>query len=376
MKYTKIYIVIFIAAVLLWVLCRNWFGASSEEEVMPQTELIPIGGIDSPNVVKEEVQDSLPVKKERAKVNKPVVVLPVNPEPLAVEESQKNLPILNIQPLLTEGAVKVMADEAVGRDSILLAVRMPEKKAPIEWDNDTLPVKKGIDLLRIKKIGRYDRGIVNYRFMPEGAWMFGIDASFWDFDSENNKMLFAYLDDFNFNARTCSFSPFLGYFIKDNQEIGIKLGYKYTDGYLGNISIKIDDDMNFSLKELKFEENIYNCSFFHRSYIGLDKGKRFGLFNETSLNFGFGNSEFKRGSGEELKSMKTNIFEARVGMSPGLSVFIMQNISVECSVGILGLRFRRETQMNNLGESGSRANGGANFKVNLFDINLGMVISL
>ena len=35
-----------------------------------------------------------------------------------------------------------------------------------------------------------------------------------------------------------------------------------------------------------------------------------------------------------------------------------------------------ESQVNNLGEKGSRTNGGANFKINLFDINLGLTISM
>lgn len=68
--------------------------------------------------------------------------------------------------------------------------------------------------------------------------------------------------------------------------MGVKLGYKHTDGHLGNVSFKIDDDVNFTLKELKLKEELYNCTFFHSSYIGLDPGKRFGLFNENQSAFG------------------------------------------------------------------------------------------
>ena len=180
----------------------------------------------------------------------------------------------------------------------------------------------------------------------------------------------------DFEARTINVAPFIGYFFKDNQVVGVKLGYKHTDGHLGNVSFKIDDDVNFTLKELKLKEELYNCTFFHSSYIGLDPGKRFGLFNETNLRLGFGHSEFTRGSGESLKNTKTNIFEAQLGINPGVAVFIMQNVSVECSVGVIGLKYRKESQVNNLGEKGSRTNGGANFKINLFDINLGLTISM
>lgn len=249
-------------------------------------------------------------------------------------------------------------------------------KREYDWKADTLPVKRGIDLLRIKRVGRYDRGIVNYRFMPKGQLLVGLDFSFWNFDSNDSKLLFGYLDKFNFDARTVSVNPFLGYFFRDNQAIGMRWGYRKISGSLGNASIKIDEDVNFSIKDLGLKEEIYSCTFFHRSYVGLDAGKRFGLFNETSLRLGYGKSVFTRGADEALKETTTDIFESQLGISPGLAVFIMENVSVECSIGVIGLRYRQEKQANTLGETGQRRNGGANFKINLFDINLGLIISL
>lgn len=36
--------------------------------------------------------------------------------------------------------------------------------------------------------------------------MFGTDFSFWDYNSEDSKLLFTYLDDFDFEARTITWS--------------------------------------------------------------------------------------------------------------------------------------------------------------------------
>lgn len=381
MKYIKTYIAVLICIALLSgsVFYLKSRVSKNEEEA---SVVISANSVKPERIITDSILVHTPTtdKKDILKVCSPENSCR---KEYPTEDSKRSLPMrsiekpvipnIDMQPLLTETAIRNMEEEGVLKDSMRL---QSVKKTGSYWENDTIPVKKGVDLLRIKKVGRFDRGIVNYRFMPKGAWMFGLDVSFWDFDVENNKMLFAYLDNFDFNARTVTFAPFLSYFFRDNQAIGVKLGYKYTNGHLGNISIKIDDDVNFSLKELKLDENIYHCTFFHRSYIGLDQGKRFGLFNETSLNVGFGTSEFSRGSGEKIKNVKTNIFETQLGISPGLAVFIMQNVSVECSVGVLGLKFRKESQSNNIGETGSRMNGGANFKINLFDINLGMIISL
>ncbi len=78
-----------------------------------------------------------------------------------------------------------------------------------------------------------------------------------------------------------------GYAVRDNMVLGLKFGYRNMRGALNNITLKIDDDVDFSLKDLKLEQNLYNVSFFHRSYVGLDAGKRFGLFNETAFDVQF-----------------------------------------------------------------------------------------
>lgn len=381
MKHRK-RIIAFFALLLLMGLVYYFIRHSSETEQQAE----PVVDTQQPEPARPDIDstsvsvteplkgDGLEVVIEKREPQRRQVVSsqPLVPEVVEdVDSLESDTPMF---PLLSEGDIVLNIDrgDAIA-DSVVL---QPIEREYLSWESDTLPVSKGIDLLRIKQVGRFDRGIVNYRFMPKGQWTFGVDASFWDFNSENNKLLFTYLDDFSFDARTVSVSPFLGYFFTDNQAVGVKFGYKYTSGYLGNVSIKIDDDVNFSLKELGLREEVYSWTFFHRSYIGLDPGKRFGLFNETALNLGFGNSVFTRGAGEAMKNTRTDIFEAQLGINPGMAVFLMQNVSVECSIGVVGLKYRRENQVNSLGEKGSHTNGGANFKINLFDINLGLIISL
>lgn len=370
---------IVILPLLLWILIpeKEEVAPSKEQEAVevksePQSPAQPDTIVSV--VAKETVE---PVVKEQPRKR----VSPKKKETIVKareEKVQPEAPVFQDLTLAPLSAETLLADN-IEKEELLpefqCEVVVPEKKE-YDWKADTLPVKKGIDLLRIKKVGRYDRGIVNYRFMPKGQLLVGLDFSFWNFDSNDSKLLFGYLDKFNFDARTVSINPFLGYFFRDNQAIGMRWGYRKISGSLGNASIKIDEDVNFSIKDLGLKEEIYSCTFFHRSYVGLDAGKRFGLFNETSLRLGYGKSVFTRGADEALKETTTNIFETQLGISPGLAVFIMQNVSMECSVGIIGLRYRQEKQTNTWGETGQRHNGGANFKINLFDINLGLIISL
>lgn len=379
----KKYIYVALAIVLLLLLLWGMFYLNKTKSSV-KSEVIDVEHqVDSVTIIPDTIpavveQDTIiTIVEQRVIKAKPLHSLSVSEEKVVAEAEKDTIfPELVLAPLHAETLLEPDMEVELPELYPVASVRRTKDEVEQIWKADTLPVKKGIDLLRIKKVGRYDRGIVNYRFMPKGQIMCGLDASFWNFDSQESKLLFAYLDNFTFNARTVSINPFIGYFFKDNQSIGMKWGYRQISGKLENASIKIDEDVNFSLKDLGLKEEIYSCTFFHRSYIGLDAGKRFGLFNETSLNIGYGKSVFTRGANETLKETTTKILEARLGISPGLAVFIMENVSVECSIGVMGLKYRQEKQTNNLGENGKHLNGGANFKINLFDLNLGLIISL
>ena len=120
-------------------------------------------------------------------------------------------------------------------------------------------------------------------------------------------MLFSLIKDFDCNFRTISVRPFVGYAFKDNVIVGLKAGYNHTVADLGNISLNIDDDLSFDLKNIRYSENSYSIALFHRSYVGLDRGKRFGFFNESSLSYNNGSSTFTRGKDEALKRTETTI---------------------------------------------------------------------
>lgn len=253
---------------------------------------------------------------------------------------------------------------------------------PLSAQTDTLNIKKEVEIPAIPDtipekqfIGRFNRGIINHLFVKRKTWMTGLTVSYVGYDSEDTQFL-SLLKDFDCDAKLLTINPFVGYFIKNNICIGIKVGYQNVHANLGNISIDIDDDLDFSLKNMSFDEHLLSTTVFYRSYVGLDRGKRFGLFNETSLSFNNGSSNYKRGSEENFKDTQTRIREVHVGLNPGATVFIMENISAELSFGVVGFKYREEKQTTNGESSGWRKSSGANFKINLLNISIGIVAYL
>ncbi len=238
--------------------------------------------------------------------------------------------------------------------------------------------KMPVDSSRIiytKPVGRYDRGITNYRFIPKNKWIGGVTVSVFNFESDNSRLLFSLLKDIDLNLRTLSVKPFVGYAIKDNTVVGLKFGYSRISGGIDNLALNIED-LDIALKDIKYTDDSYSFSLFHRSYIGLDPKGLFGLFNETTLGYSTGSTRFSRGADETLKYTDTSINQLKVGINPGIAIFIMPNVGAEVSFGVAGFTYNWEKQKKSSGETGKRTNSGANFKINLFNINIGLTVCI
>jgi tRNA pseudouridine(55) synthase len=82
------------------------------------------------------------------------------------------------------------------------------------------------EIIYTKPVGRFDRGIINYRFIPKKKWVGGLTFSYINYDGEDSRMLFSLIKDFDCNFRTISVRPFVGYAFKDNVIVGLKAGEK------------------------------------------------------------------------------------------------------------------------------------------------------
>lgn len=241
--------------------------------------------------------------------------------------------------------------------------------------------KDTVDLVMPEKnFGRYDRGLFNYLFIPKGQWMFGVTASYGEFDADDIEILQA-VSDFNFKGKQYSIKPMIGYFFRNNQSIGIKFDYTRAEADLGSMTFNMGDNLSFSIKDISYYSSKYTMGVFYRNYVGLGKAKRFGVFNEAALTFGGGSARFKRPYNEVMRDTRSNYTTAELTFSPGVCVFIMDYLSFNVSFGVFGVHLTNEkqntyTEGSNDVEKSSRFSSGANFKFNLFNINFGLGVHI
>ena len=235
-------------------------------------------------------------------------------------------------------------------------------------DGDTVPI-----ILPEKNYGRFDRGLFNYIFIPKGKWGFGITASYGELQTEDVRVL-SILKDVDFKGKMYSVKPYISYFVKSNQAVGLKFDYTRGIADLGRLAVDFDDDLNFTLRDVSYYQQSFSVAAFHRAYVGLDRSGRFGIFNEVDLSFGSGSSRFKRLYNNEPKDTRTVITQGALNFSPGVCVFLQDFMSFNVSFGVFGLKWRKEDQTTDGVDEGSRVTSGANFKFNIFNINFGLMV--
>lgn len=230
-----------------------------------------------------------------------------------------------------------------------------------------------------RRSNHIDRGINSGSvFGYKGEYMLGLTASYGTISSDDTNM-WVYLDNINIDGAITTVKPFFGYFYRDNRCIGVRLGYQYMDGNLGNLDLDLGEqnDISLSLSGMQLKNNSFSVAAFHRSYVALDNKGQFGLFAEIEGSAQFGNGEFVNGSGNEPKFTKSDNLKLEIGFNPGMAVYIFPSVCATVSIGLGGVKYTSIKQFDELGnEIGSRHASKMQFRLNITDINFGMTVHL
>lgn len=231
---------------------------------------------------------------------------------------------------------------------------------------DTIPM-----VLPSRNLGRYSRGLFNFLFIPKGTWHIALTASYGEFSTSDLQML-DLVSDVDLSAKAFSIKPQISYFIRNNLAVGVRMSYTRTAADIDNFKLDIDDDMNFNLHDIKYRKESYTAAVFLQQYTGIGRRGRFGVYNEVELAFSSGNGDFIRPYNGVLRSTHSTDMEARLTFSPGVCIFVLENVSFNVSFGVFGFYLRNEKQSVDGEWLGNRFSSGANFKINLFNLAFGI----
>lgn len=245
-----------------------------------------------------------------------------------------------------------------------------DRNEKVLFRGDTIPM-----ILRDRNLGRFNRGLFNYLYIPKGIWQLGITASYGEFSTEDLE-IFDLVTDMDFNGKMFSVKPYFSYFFNNNMSAGLRLGYTYGRANVDQFNVDIDDDMNFNLHDIMYRSESFSAALTFTQYFGITRRGRFGVFNEVELGFSGGNSDFIRPYNNELKHTHSTSMQASLNFSPGVSVYIIEPLTFNISFGVFGFYLKNEKQTVDGEELGTRFTSGANFRFNIFNINFGVAVNL
>lgn len=278
---------------------------------------------------------------------------------------------MKMKKIITLLAIAFVAQTAVAQTSDIIAAPSAESVVL----NDTTAIKRRKPTL---KRNRIDREINKNQFSFKGETMLGITASYGTISSEDSDIGLI-LDDIKLKGSVVTVKPFVGYMYRDNNCIGLRLGYSHMMGNLGNATLDLGEsnDIAVSVGNMRYTNNAYSFGIYHRTYVAIDAKGRFGVFGEFELMGSIGRMEFSYLSNEMWKTSISDIYKCEFSFNPGVAVYIFPNVCASISFGLGGLRYTHTKQYDgDHNFTGKRNFSKMRFRLNIADINFGVTLHL
>lgn len=219
------------------------------------------------------------------------------------------------------------------------------------------------------EIEEFKRDIESVEFVPKGQWIFGLSVSYTQ--SSQDKYQFLILEGISGDTYSFKISPMVMFAVKADLALGGRFSYARSLTKVANAEIVLDSETNYSFDHLyRLSHNYYGAALM-RNYFSIGRSKRFGFFNEISLQLGGGQTKLTTGLGEDLTGSYERNFSLNVGLTPGLCIFLSNYSALEVNVGLLGFNYNETKSIKDQIYVSKRNYQSANFRINLFSITFG-----
>lgn len=211
----------------------------------------------------------------------------------------------------------------------------------------------------------------NRLIAPKGQWQCGISIMYADFNSADSDYMLM-LQGLNARASMLKIAPEAAYTFKDNHAVGVKFNYIKAGGMLDSATADLLGNMSLSLNDISASSVSMGGSVFQRTYVGIDKQGRFGIFWDYILGYVRSTTQFATG-GDPTYTVKE---KGHIAFAPGVVYFPMNNVSVQANISIADLSYATTTAYEDGNAVGTHAGWKAQVGLNLLNLSFGLTIHL
>lgn len=211
---------------------------------------------------------------------------------------------------------------------------------------------------------------VNRLIAPKGGWQTGISVMYVDFTSANSEYMML-LQGVRAGATMLRLAPEAAYTYANNRAIGLRVQYSKMNGAVDTATADLLGNFNMKVENIKANSQSMSANIFHRTYWGLDKNGRVGIFWDYVLGYTRKISSFRAGSGASAYSVTNKM---GFGLAPGVVYFPMNNISIQASIGLADLSYNNVKAYEGGVVTGMRHSWKAAANLNVLAMNFGLTI--
>ena len=210
----------------------------------------------------------------------------------------------------------------------------------------------------------------NLLIAPKGEWQCGLSVMYADFNSDNLDYMLA-VQGLSARASMLRLAPEAAYTFKENHALGLRFRYTKAGGMLDGLTADLLGNMSLPVENIGGSTLSMGADIFQRSYVGIDKRGRFGIFWDYILGYTRSKSQFSNVAG--TYSLKEKGY---IGFAPGVVYFPMNNLSIQACVSLAELSYNRVTAYESGMVAGTRTAWKAQASLNVLNLNFGLTIHL
>jgi hypothetical protein len=207
----------------------------------------------------------------------------------------------------------------------------------------------------------------NRLIAPKGGWQCGLSVMYADFNSADSDYMLM-LQGLNARASMLKISPEAAYTFKPNHAVGVKFNYVKAGGMLDSATADLLGNMSLSVENLSATSVSMGGSVFQRTYVGIDKLGRFGIFWDYILGYTRSTTQFASGSTVKEKGF--------IALAPGVVYFPMNNVSIQANISIADISYADTTAYQDGDAVGTHKGWSARAGLNLLNLSFGLTIHL
>lgn len=216
------------------------------------------------------------------------------------------------------------------------------------------------------------RRFKNHLIAPKGEWQCGLSVMYADFSSNNSEFMLL-LQGVDANASMLRLAPEGAYTFADNHAVGARFQYTNINGMVDSATADLLGNLSMDVGNLNAQSRSMGGSVFQRTYVGLDRYGRVGIFWDYVLGYTRSKTQFYTGEASSAYSLNNKI---SLNFAPGIVYFPMNNVSIQVCISLAGLSYTNVKAYDGGQVAGSRQAWKAHASLSILDLSFGLTVHL